>query len=763
MSKINKGWDGKFADPEVGRVLHANGLIANANKSSIEELATITSLNPRGSYNTGYFYNNKVITQFPELKYFTGLTSLYAALYGCSKLTEAPIIPEGVIDMNRTFYGCSSLDGIFIIKPVTPPTYSSTFTNTKVVTIYVPDESVSTYKSRTGWSNNSSKIFPMSYMEGDIFFEDPEVGRVLKANGLIADATRSSIEELATITTLNPDSSFTNKAYFYNNKVITKFPELKYFTGLRGLFGAFGFCSNLTETPIIPDSVTDMDNAFGGCSSLTEAPTIPRRVSSMRETFNGCTSLDGIFVLKPFSPPTSIVAFTNTEVVAIYVPDESVDRYKTNSRWSRFADKIYPMSQYWDGKFADPEVGRVLHANGLIANANKSSIEELGTITSLNPSGSSSGSYFYNNKVITKFPELKYFTGLTDLIYTFNYCSSLTIAPVIPSNVTSLSWTFYGCSSLATAPIIPEGVTSLNETFYECSSIDGIYIINIVTPVSYSNSLENVQAIYVPDESVQLYKEASGWSDFAYKRYPMSEHTFEVSGIFADPEVGRVLHANGLIADATRSSIEELATIKSLNPSGYVNTGYFYNNTKITQFPELKYCTGLTDLFYVFYNCTNLTEVVLPNSVTTLQSTFRSCTSLATAPDIPSSVTDMEGTFYGCSNLTTAPIIPSNVTSLAETFRSCTSLATAPIIPESVTNMRHTFYECSGTDGIYIIEAKSPPSVRAIVNNRWTTFPPFESETLVAIYVPDASVNTYKSASGWSSYSDKIKPKSTKP
>ena len=200
----------------------------------------------------------------------------------------------------------------------------------------------------------------------------------------------------------------------------------------------------------------------------------------------------------------------------------------------------------WDGIFADPEVGRVLHANGLIADANKSSIEELATITSLNPSNTWNGSYFYNNKVITQFPELQYCIGLTDLsntfrncsnlrkapvtpegvnslYYTFYECSNLTTVTVIPNGVTNLSGTFSGCSSLTTAPVIPNSVINLSYTFRGCSSIDGIYIINIVTPVTYSYSLYNIQAIYVPDASVDAYKSASGWIKFADKIFPMSD------------------------------------------------------------------------------------------------------------------------------------------------------------------------------------------------------------------------------------------------
>ena len=236
-----------------------------------------------------------------------------------------------------------------------------------------------------------------------------------------------------------------------------------------------------------------------------------------------------------------MIQFGNDKIKEIYVGSDKIKEVYHGS------DLVWGETpiEGWDGIFADPEVGRVLHANGLIADANKSSIEELATITSLNPSNTWNGSYFYNNKVITQFPELQYCIGLTDLSNTFRNCSNLRKAPVTPEGVTSLYYTFYDCSNLTTvtvipnsvtdlsgtfgycsslleAPVIPEGVTNLAETFYGCSSIDGIYIINIVTPPTYSSSLSNVQAIYVPDASVDAYKTASGWIKFADKIFPMS-------------------------------------------------------------------------------------------------------------------------------------------------------------------------------------------------------------------------------------------------
>ena len=202
-------------------------------------------------------------------------------------------------------------------------------------------------------------------------------------------------------------------------------------------------------------------------------------------------------------------------------------------------------------------------------------------------------------------------------------------------------------------------------------------------------------------------------------------------GVFADPEVGRVLKSKGLIADANKSSIEELSQITTLNPSGDATTGYFYNNTVITKFPELRYCTGLSDMIGGFYGCSSLTEV----------------------GRIPEGVTNMRWAFSGCSSLTDAPTIPDSVIEVRSLFSGCSNIVNAPTISERVTDMSWTFRYCTKLDGIFIIRPSTPP----------TYLNTFQNVNVRTIYVPDGSVSTYKSASGWSAHSSIIYPISELP
>lgn len=122
---------------------------------------------------------------------------------------------------------------------------------------------------------------------------------------------------------------------------------------------------------------------------------------------------------------------------------------------------------------------------------------------------------------------------------------------------------------------------------------------------------------------------------------------------------------------------------------------------------------------YAFYGCYGLTSITIPNSVTDIgQSVFRYCNDL-TEVTIGNSVTSIgDYAFSRCSDLTSV-IIGNSVTTIGDNaFQGCTVL-------KSIT--------CTAT---------TPPT---IYNATFQNVP-----ADCAIYVPAASVETYKAANIWS-------------
>jgi len=124
-------------------------------------------------------------------------------------------------------------------------------------------------------------------------------------------------------------------------------------------------------------------------------------------------------------------------------------------------------------------------------------------------------------------------------------------------------------------------------------------------------------------------------------------------------------------------------------------------------------CTGLTSVSlpnsltqignYSFLGCTGLTSVTIPNSVTFIGIyAFRDCSAL-TSINIPNSITSISNnTFWGCSSLTSITI-PNGVTNIGSfAFYKCTGL-TSLTIPRSVTSMgEYAFSSCTGLTSIKV-------------------------------------------------------------
>ena len=129
---------------------------------------------------------------------------------------------------------------------------------------------------------------------------------------------------------------------------------------------------------------------------------------------------------------------------------------------------------------------------------------------------------------------------------------------------------------------------------------------------------------------------------------------------------------------------------------------------------------------YAFKDCTSLTSVVIPNSVTSInESAFEDCSSL-TSVVIPSSVIYIErSAFAGCTSLTSVELSNSLKSIARSAFNGCTSLESV-VIPSSVTSIgKYAFQKCTSLTSVEI-----PSSVTSI---GWEAFEYCTSLTSVEI------------------------------
>ncbi len=141
----------------------------------------------------------------------------------------------------------------------------------------------------------------------------------------------------------------------------------------------------------------------------------------------------------------------------------------------------------------------------------------------------------------------------------------------------------------------------------------------------------------------------------------------------------------------------------------YVTTS---TGTKTYYIPQTLKSVEVTDSNYIFGldGCKNLTNITIPNSVTSIgHYAFEGCTGL-TSITIPDSVTSIDSSaFYGCTGLTSITI-PDSVTSIgSDAFYDCIRLKSITI-PDSVTSIgSDAFYDCIRLTNITI-----PDSVTSI-------------------------------------------------
>ena len=242
--------------------------------------------------------------QAPDLSDYKGEfqeSSIGGDYWGKSAITKVHYISSGVTDLDRAFMGYTSL---------------------QEVTCELPSGVTDMYQTFSGCTS---------------LITSPEI-----PSGVTSmDSTFFDCSSLVNAPSVIPSGVTNMWRTFKNCSKLVNAPRIQ--NGVNNLRESFYGCSSLVNVLEIPYSVTQMMETFCGCSNLVNVAPIPSEVMDLQVTFSGCTSLKELTIL-PTTPQVYWDTLTDCPIESIYVPDSAIEDYRTATGWSKFADKIKPLS-----------------------------------------------------------------------------------------------------------------------------------------------------------------------------------------------------------------------------------------------------------------------------------------------------------------------------------------------------------------------------------------------------------------------------------
>lgn len=611
-----------------------------------------------------------------------------------------------------------------------------------------------------------------------IRFADSAVNAICAANW--GDGVGVTREQAAAVTSLGTK--------FKGNTTITEFMELSKF-GVTSLNeSAFNGCTSLTNVDL-SKIISIGGSVFNGCSSLNGIILPPSITTIGGHAFANCTSLEIADLSLPNLESIGTFAFREVKITKISNLGKLTSLQNVSWDQSIFGDKTtltsvnLPPSLTSVGNFVFSgyssltsvnfppsltKIGRSTfeHCTSLVDTTLPSSItyidgsafhrcsalaividlpnletlggdafgmwgseigslvgiENLGKITTIPNSGGGDRGCFRNQKSITYAKLPSTLTSIGN--YAFYGCSSLTSVN-LPSSLTRIGTNaFNGCKSLVDVTL-PISLTTIEERAFDgCTSLEiaDLSLPNLESLSSRSfggvkiTKISNLGKITAINPSNQDYANIGDKSVLKEVTLPNSIKT---------------------IGDRTFRGYSVLETITIESGASGVRVGsYAFNGLKaLTNFNVDPACFvslgfGSFDGFKLF------SEITFQNVTTVGAQAFRGTgISKIKLPSVETmeASSNYDGIFSYCKNLV-----------LVDLGENCSSIG------------NESFGRGVGTSGnniTIICRASTPPTLGGTIFGSTVS-----NAAIEGIYVPDESVDAYKAATNWSTYSAKIKP-----
>lgn len=648
----------------------------------------------------------------------------------CSDLTSVTI-PASVTGIgNHAFAGCTELTGIWVDE--NNPAYSSDERG-----VLFNKDKTQLIKAPGGISGSYTIPDSVTVMEFQAFG---------KCTGLTSVVIPGSVKSIS-------ESAFAD-CYALTDAQISE--------GVTDIGRAAFYNTGLTSVTI-PDSVTTIEETAFSCCSDLKTVSLGKNVASIgASVFSDCTALTSVIIPESVTKISEGAFMDCTGLKDVYYVGtqeqwESIQIAAEGNAQLAAATIHYQYQETPEEGGDDPDVGGDdPDVGGDDPNPGEELLTKLlykinnGKVTILNCDTSVTGDIVIPAQIegcpVTQIGSWAFDNciGITGVVIpdsvttigdsAFRNCTGLT-SVTIPDSVTSLGQgAFADCTGL-TAVTIGSGITTLGTYLFD----DCTGLVDVAIPVSVTyidgafSGCYNLKRVYyagtreqwdnivlaegednLPLMEARIYCNTVGIPDEA-NRVPECLYYQVVDGqvtiTYCDPSASGQLVIPAVIEDCPVNQIGEYA---------------FQNCTDLTGITIPASVTTIFD--YAFDNCTSLTAITIPDGVTTIPNcAFRYCYAL-TDVDFGSGLTTIgSNAFLYCSSLNNV-ILPDSVTTISDfAFCGCSNLQKLDLGSGITTIGYNAFGYCSGLKGITL-----PESVTTICDYA------FSNSGLTDIHIPDS-------------------------
>ena len=680
------------------------------------------------------------IETFDEIIYFTGLTKIEdGAFAGCTQLTSITI-PANITEIGaKAFKGCTGLQSITILSETPPTIGEGAFADTNDCPIIVPAGTTDAYTA--AWGEYAPRI-EGSQPDNEIWYttSSGDVFAPNSSNDFGAQIVSNTYENGKGVIAFDGPVSRIGKESFAGYAAPqgnNGLTSIKLPNSVKSLgYLCFGYCAELEEVSL-PAGITEMEEyVFFYCKSL-KSIEVPAGIKRIElGTFRECTSLSSV-ILPDGLVTIGVQAFQScTSLTSLEIPETVTE----------IGAKAFSTCQVLTG-ITIPRGVTLIDNNA------------------------------------------------------FHGCRALTEISIDGATVIDTS-AFSSCRGL-TSVLLSEKVVSVGErAFSGCSGLTEITSLALVPPPGGESMFNNTNncPIYVPAGSVEAYKAAEYWSEYADRIQALGPEAQPDNEIWYTSTDGKVVEPtrneyvdafgadissnvyvdgkgiitftgpvtkigesafSALTGDRHLASIKIPKTVTTIGPQAF---------NRCVSLTEVSLPEGITDLYAkAFFHCTGLTGITLPQTLKYIgEDAFGECEGLSEIV-LPEGLTTIDvRAFTYCTGLASV-VIPTSVTQIGDRAFFQNQSLTNVVVPGPATVGSYAFGGCNKllhvtlSSGVKSIGATAFAACTSLLDiTVLATTPPvggdrmFISTNNCPIYVPAGSVEAYKAAEFWSDYADRI-------